>query len=44
MVFAILGGIALLLVLLFYKEFKLLTFDPEFASSLGLAPTGSACC
>ena len=43
-VFAILGGIALLLVLLFYKEFKLLTFDPEFAGSLGLAPTGSACC
>ena len=34
-VFAILGGIALALVLLFYKEFKLLTFDPEFAGSLG---------
>lgn len=37
--FAILGGIALLLVLLFYKEFKLLTFDPEFASSLGFGTT-----
>jgi manganese/zinc/iron transport system permease protein len=34
-VFAVLGGIALMLVLLFYKEFKLLTFDPEFAGSLG---------
>src|SRR5688572_23447251 len=38
-VFAILGGIALALVLLFYKEFKLLTFDPEFASSLGFGTT-----
>jgi manganese/zinc/iron transport system permease protein len=37
--FAILGGVALLLVLLFYKEFKLLTFDPEFASSLGFGTT-----
>jgi manganese/zinc/iron transport system permease protein len=37
--FAILGGIALMLVLLFYKEFKLLTFDPEFASSLGFGTT-----
>jgi manganese/zinc/iron transport system permease protein len=37
--FAILGGIALILVLLFYKEFKLLTFDPEFASSLGFGTT-----
>jgi manganese/zinc/iron transport system permease protein len=37
--FAILGGAALLLVLLFYKEFTLLTFDPEFASSLGFGTT-----
>ncbi len=37
--FAILGGIALVLVLLFYKEFKLLTFDPEFAGSLGFGTT-----
>jgi manganese/zinc/iron transport system permease protein len=37
--FAILGGVALLLVLLFYKEFKLLTFDPEFAGSLGFGTT-----
>ena len=37
--FAILGGLALLLVLLFYKEFKLLTFDPEFAGSLGFGTT-----
>ena len=33
--FALLGGPALLLVLLLYKEFKLLSFDPEFAASLG---------
>jgi manganese/zinc/iron transport system permease protein len=38
-IFAVLGGIALALVLLFYKEFKLLTFDPEFASSLGFGTT-----
>ncbi len=30
-----LGGVALLLVLLFWKEFKLLTFDPDFGASLG---------
>ncbi len=32
---AVLGGVALLVVLLLYKEFKLLTFDPAFAASLG---------
>lgn len=32
---AILGGIAVLLVGLFWKEFKLLSFDPDFAASLG---------
>ena len=32
---AVMGGFALLVVLLLYKEFKLLTFDIEFASSLG---------
>ena len=31
----VLGGAALLLVALLYKEFKLLAFDPEFAGSLG---------
>lgn len=31
---AVLGGAALLVVALLYKEFKLLTFDPEFAQSL----------
>ena len=30
-----LGGVALLLLLLFWKEFKLLSFDGEFAASLG---------
>jgi manganese/zinc/iron transport system permease protein len=32
---AILGAVALLIVVLYYKEFKLLAFDPEFATSLG---------
>ena len=32
---AVLGGLSLLTVLLFWKEFKLLSFDPEFASTLG---------
>jgi manganese/zinc/iron transport system permease protein len=32
---AILGGLALLLVGLFWKEFKMLSFDVEFAASLG---------
>lgn len=36
---AALGGLALLVVGLFYKEFKLITFDADFAASLGL-PTG----
>jgi manganese/zinc/iron transport system permease protein len=34
--FAILGALALLVVALLYKEFKLLSFDPEFTASLGL--------
>jgi manganese/zinc/iron transport system permease protein len=34
---AVLGAVALLVVFLLYKEFKLLTFDPEFAASLGFA-------
>lgn len=34
--FAILGAIALVALALFYKEFKLLSFDPAFAASLGL--------
>lgn len=32
---AVLGGIALTLMLLFWKEFKLLSFDPSFGASLG---------
>ena len=32
---AILGAVALAVVLLLYKEFKLLAFDPDFAASLG---------
>lgn len=34
--FAILGGIAFLILILFYKEFKLLSFDADFAASIGL--------
>lgn len=34
--FAILGAFALIIVMVFYKEFKLLAFDPEFAASIGL--------
>jgi manganese/zinc/iron transport system permease protein len=34
--FAILGAAALTLLVLFYKEFSLLSFDPAFAASLGL--------
>jgi len=33
---AVLGAIVLALVLLLWKEFKLLSFDPDFAASLGL--------
>ena len=32
---AALGGVALFLMLLFWKELKLLSFDPEFGSTLG---------
>jgi manganese/zinc/iron transport system permease protein len=35
-VMAVLGGIVALAVLAFYKELKLLAFDPGFGSSLGL--------
>lgn len=38
--FAVLGGIALGMVALFYKEFKLLSFNPEYAASLGLPVRG----
>jgi manganese/zinc/iron transport system permease protein len=34
--FVLLGGIALISVGLFYKEFKLISFDPAYAASLGL--------
>jgi manganese/zinc/iron transport system permease protein len=37
--FAVLGSIVLLLVLLLYKEFKLFTFDAEFASTMGFSST-----
>lgn len=36
MTMAGLGGVALLLMLLFWKEFKLLAFDPDFGRSLGI--------
>jgi manganese/zinc/iron transport system permease protein len=32
----IIGALALVILILFWKEFKLITFDPEFAASLGL--------
>jgi manganese/zinc/iron transport system permease protein len=35
-VISALGALALLAVVLFWKEFKLLTFDPEFGASLGM--------
>ncbi|MEA2563196.1 MAG: manganese/zinc/iron transport system permease protein [Acidobacteriota bacterium] len=35
-VMAVLGAIVIAFVLIFYKEFKLLSFDREFGSSLGL--------
>jgi manganese/zinc/iron transport system permease protein len=35
-VIAVLGAIALIAVFVFWKEFKLLSFDPEFGASLGL--------
>jgi manganese/zinc/iron transport system permease protein len=37
---AALGGLALLVMGLFWKEFKLLSFDSEFAASLGLPVRG----
>lgn len=40
LVIAVTGAALLALTLLFWKEFKLLSFDPEFARSLGL-PTQS---
>lgn len=36
---AVIGGIALLLTLVFWKEFKLLSFDPDFGASLGFPMT-----
>jgi manganese/zinc/iron transport system permease protein len=38
LVMGFLGSIALVCVAIFYKELKLLVFDPTFAASLGLAP------
>lgn len=37
---AIFGSVALLLMLLFWKEFKLLSFDRDFGSSLGFPMVG----
>ena len=34
---AILGGLVLLCLLLFFKEFRLLTFDSEFGGSMGIS-------
>jgi manganese/zinc/iron transport system permease protein len=36
---AVLGALAVTVVVVFWKEFKLLSFDPDFAASLGF-PTG----
>lgn len=33
---AVIGGVAIALLLLLWKEFKLLSFDPDYAASLGL--------
>ncbi|MGN6030120.1 MAG: metal ABC transporter permease [Thermomicrobiales bacterium] len=38
--FALLGGAAVLVVVLLYKEFKLLSFDPEFAAAIGFPTRG----
>ena len=35
-----LGGIALFVLMIFWKEFKILSFDPEFARSLGYPVRG----
>jgi len=35
---AVCGAVLLLLVILFWKEFKLFTFDSDFAQSLGFSP------
>lgn len=37
---AILGALSLAMLALFWKEFKLLSFDPEFAASLGFPVQG----
>ena len=37
---AVLGGAALLVMALFWKEFKLLSFDPEFGATLGCPMRG----
>jgi manganese/zinc/iron transport system permease protein len=37
---AVLGGIALTVAAVFWKEFKLLSFDPDFAASLGFSVRG----
>ncbi len=37
---AVFGGLALLVVVLLWKEFKLLSFDKDFGSSLGLPTRG----
>ncbi|MBB4636626.1 metal ABC transporter permease [Longimicrobium terrae] len=36
LIISVLGGIALLVAAIFWKEFKLLSFDPDFATSIGL--------
>jgi manganese/zinc/iron transport system permease protein len=40
MIMAALGGVVLLLVLLFFKELRVLSFDPEFGASIGFPMRG----
>lgn len=37
---ALLGGVTLIAIVLFWKEFKLISFNPEYAASLGLPVRG----
>lgn len=39
-VMSVVGGLALVIVVLLFKEFKLLSFDPEFAGSIGMNTHG----
>ncbi len=39
-IMGVLGGLAILVLILLWKEFKLISFDPEYAVSLGLKVKG----